>query len=188
MKIINDRLLKEVRAADPHFDIADVLVGRGVPRSSRRPALGQAAAAVKGPEARAQSPPPAHAQPPASRNSKQDAALDEPSGPFLWHPISPAPRPSPRTRIVCVPGQISQEEHDARMQDLLREYEALQRECEALHSESQALQARMDQARMDQLRAEKDRDELQRSRDAQIAGKDKEIKDLTEEISLLKGR
>lgn len=182
MKILNDRLLKEVRAADPHFDIADVLAGRGVPRSSRRPAqAGEDAVAVGGPEA-------AHAGPPASRNSKQDAALDEPSGPVLWTPISPAPRPSPRTRIVCVPGHISQEEHDARMQDLHREYEALQREYEAL------------QARMDELRTEKEaalsrlgamtaeRDELQRSRVAEIAGKDRQIKELTEEISRLKDR
>ena len=189
MKILNARLLKEVRTVRPDFDMADVLVGRGMPRSSRRAAHGQNATAVEGSEARAQAPPPAaQAEAPASRNSQQDAALDKPSGPFLWNATSPAPRPSPRTRIVCVPGQISQEEHDARMQVLQREYETLQREYEAVKHEYEALQASMEQLRAEKDALNQECNELRRSRDAAIAGKDRQIKELKEQISRLEDR
>jgi hypothetical protein len=125
------------------------------------------------------------------------AAMEQEPGPIVWDPIFPAPRPSPRTRIVCVPGpdlESPKEEHDRaseteyleRVTPLLElSMERLVGSCTDFQRRYAALQKKNN---MDIDALQRQYDALQKKNNMDIANKDSEIEKLQKEILLLKDR
>ena len=125
----------------------------------------------------------------------EDAVLEQVPGPILWDPIFPAPRPSPRTRIVCVPGQSPKEEHDRtseteyleRVITLLElSMERLVGSSRELVGNSRELQRRYDALQKKNNMLELEHVELKKKCHPDIANKDSEIAKLQEEILRLR--
>ena len=105
------------------------------------------------------------------------AALEQEPGPILWDPIFPAPRPSPRTRIVCVLGQNPKEEHDrtGETEDLERVTSLLELSMERLVGSSRELQGWYDALQKKNNMLELEHVELKKKYHQDIANKDSEI-------------
>ena len=105
--------------------------------------------------------------------------MEQEPGPIVWDPIFPAPRPSPRTRIVCVPGpdlESPKEEHDRAS------------ETEYLERVTPLLELSMERLVGSCTDFQRRYAALQKKNNMDIANKDSEIEKLQKEILLLKDR
>jgi hypothetical protein len=107
----------------------------------------------------------------------EGAALEQAPEPILWDPIFPAPRPSPRTRIVCVSGQSPKEENDrtSETEYLERVITLLELSMERLVGSSRELQGWYDALQKKNNMLELEHVELKKKYHQDFANKDSEI-------------